>query len=131
MNEKELKLKLKEMKQELLNLKIAHERGLGVASFYKAEASVTTNTSHYGRAWYNVDIEFPGLAYNEATPFFIFEAPFSTARIDRGITLEFEDYRETYVEIDYGSDTHYPAVFKCKIVSTLPITKFELKNVGD
>ena len=131
MNEQELKLKLKEMKQELLNLKIAHERGLGIASFYEAEASVVTDTSHYGRAWYNVVIEFPGLVYSESSPFFIFEAPFSTAYINGGLTLEYEDYRETFVEIDYGGDTHYPAVFKCKIVSTLPITKFELKNVGD
>lgn len=131
MNEKELKLKLKEMKQELLNLKIAHERGLGVASFYEAEASVVTDTSRYGRAWYKIDLEFPGTAAYSSSPFFIVEVPFSTARIDRGLTLEFPDIREAYVSIDYGSDPRYPAEFKCKIVSTAPITKLSLTNMGD
>ena len=131
MNDKELKLKLKEMRQELLNLKIAHERGVGIASFYEAEASVITDTSHYGRAYYYLTLEFPGTRAYPSGPFFIVEAPFSTAIIDRGLTIELPDSCFCAVSIDYGSDIHYPAEFKCKIVSTTPIESINLINMGD
>lgn len=131
MNEKELRLKLKEMKQELLNLKIAHKRGLGVTSFYEKEASVVTDISFSGKAVYYIEIEFEETPESVTKPFFFLEYPYSLASRGWAFVEEYPDIREAFASVNYGSRTDYPAVFKCKIISTAPIAKFKVINVGD
>lgn len=126
MNEQELKLKLKEMKQELLNLKIAHERGLGVASFYEQTATVTV-TPFAGQMLLYAVINFPTDA--PFPPFLIVEPEFTDADVYVNISPTGPEY-PTYLFVEKFSGD-LPSTFTCKIISTSPIVEFDLRNQLD
>lgn len=126
MNEQELKLKLKEMKQELLNLKIAHKRGLGVISFYEATSTVTV-TPFAGQMLLYAVINFPVNA--PFPPYLIVEPEFSDSDVYVNISPNGPEY-PTYLFIEkFGGDL--PTTFTCKIISTSPIVEFDLRNQLD
>lgn len=126
MNEQEFKKKLKEMKQELLNLKIAHERGLGVASFYEATSTVTVTPFAgqmllYAEWWSPVDMPFP--------PFIIVETEFTNADVYVNLSPAGPEY-PSYLFVEQFSG-NIPQTFTVRLISTSPIINFELKNQLD
>ena len=126
MNEKELKLKLKEMKQELLNLKIAHERGLGVVSFFDKTATVEVEDTNYMQLYGR--IIFPADTPENTVVFL--EPAFSGADVYVGDVI-YDAYSDRYVSTVFlisRGNSFVPNIMTCRAIASAPIISFSLIN---
>lgn len=126
MNEEQLKLKLKEMKQELLNLKIAHERGLGVVDFFDKTASVEVEDTSYMQLYGR--IIFPANTPENTVVFL--EPAFAGADVYVGDII-YDAYSDRYTSTVFlisRGNSFVPKTMTCRAVASAPIVSFSLIN---
>lgn len=128
MDSQELKKKLKEMRQELLNLKISHKRGVGSVSYFEKIGSINVKElPEYGGAIVKIIAKYP---HEEVflPPFASVEIPFTTA-----VVMQDEpDSKKS--EISYSVhwyDNSFPRNLPVRIISSKPIYSMELECNGE
>lgn len=120
MDEKALRRKLLDMKSEVLALKTAHARGLGVTDFYEKHNSITTTQNFGGYITVTVNI-----ASGETVPAFLIIARSDTFNVEPNAVSGLGGYSPTFKYL-YSEDVASGTVLSFQAISASKISSIVL-----